>query len=121
MICNYASAIKANFVVYDLPFQICEHPKIKYFIKSLKINRPLSITHHNIVDIPMLRHMCDVALTLPGGQIYKAIILMDFFAFLHLSNLCPHSITSFDPSRHLTGADLVFTKQYVKVKWSKTM
>ena len=32
MISNYASAIKANFIVYDLPFQICEHPKIKYFI-----------------------------------------------------------------------------------------
>ena len=101
MICQYASAIKANFIVYDLPFYMCEHPKIKYFIKSLKINRPLCITHHNIVDIQMLRRMCDLALTLPGGQIFKAIILTGFFAFLRLSNLCQHSVTSFDPSRHL--------------------
>ena len=51
MISNYASAIKVNFI----PFHICDHPKIKYFVKSLKINGPLAITHHNIVDIPMLR------------------------------------------------------------------
>ena len=123
MICNHVSAIKANFIVYDLPFQVCDHPKIKYFIKSLKINRPLKVSHHNIVDIPMLRRMSEMALTLPGGKIFKAVILMGFFAFLWLSNLCPHSLTSFDPSRHLTGADLVFTKKYVKVfiKWSKTM
>ena len=124
MLCvNYASAIKANFIVYDLPFHICDHPKIKYFIKSLKINRPLAITHHNIVDIPMLRQISDLALTFPGGVILKAVILTGFFAFLRLSNLCPHSLASFDPSRHLTGADVLFTKQYVKliIKWSKTI
>ena len=123
MICNYASAIKVTFIVYDLPFYMCEHPKIKYFIKSLKINRPWCVTHHNIVDIQMVRRMYDLALTLPGGQIFKAIILTGFFAFLRLSNLCQHSATSFDPSRHLTRTDLIFTKQYVKVfiKLSKTM
>ena len=123
VISNYVSAIKANFIVYDLPFHICDHPKIKYFIKSLKVNRPLTITHHNIVDIPMLRRMSDLALTFPGGVILKAVILMGFFTFLCLSNLCPHSLASFDPSRHLTGGDVLFTKQYVKlvIKWSKTM
>ena len=40
---NYMSAIKASFVLYDLPFVGFEHPKIKYFIKSIKINRPLTL------------------------------------------------------------------------------
>ena len=121
MISNYASAIKANFIVYDLPFHICDHPKIKYFIKSLKIYRHFSVTRHYIVDSPMLSRMCDLALTLPGANIFKAIILMGFFGFLRLSNLCPHSLGSFDPSRHLTGGDVAFTKDYVKlaIKWSK--
>ena len=120
---KYASAIKANFIVYDLPFHICYHPKIKYFTKLLKISRPLAITHHNIVDIPMLRRMSDFALTFSGGVILKTVILAGFFTFLHLSNLCPHSLASFDPSRHLMGADVLFTKQHVKlvIKWSKTM
>ena len=57
MICNYVSAIKANFLVHDLPFEVCDYPKIKYFIKSLKINRPLKVCHHNIVDVSVLRHV----------------------------------------------------------------
>ena len=75
MICNYVSAIKANFLVYDLPFEVCDYPKIKYFIKYLKINRPLKVCHHNIVDVPVLRHMSKMALSLPGGKIFKAVIL----------------------------------------------
>ena len=39
-----------------------------------------------------------------------------------LSNLTPHSLTTFDPTRHLTGHDVFFTKKFVKllIKWSKT-
>ena len=50
----------------------------------------------------MLRRMSDLALTFPGG---------------------PHSLVSFDSSRYLTGADVLFAKQYVKlvIKWSKTI
>ena len=111
------------FIVYDLPFHICDHPKIEYFIKSLKINRPLTVTHHNIVDISMLRRMSDLALTFPGGKILKAVILTGFFTFLRLLNLCPHFLASFDSSRHLTGDDVLFTKKQLKlvIKWSKTI
>ena len=42
---------------------------------------------------------------------------------MRLSNLAPHSLSTFDPTRHLTGADIFFLKRYVKVliKWSKTL
>ena len=98
MVSNYASAIQENFIVYDLPFHICDHPK-------------------------MLRRMSDLALTLPGGEISKPWYSRGFFTFLQLSNLCPHSLSSFDPSRHLAGAYLDFTKEYVQVffMWSTTM
>ena len=45
------------------------------------------------------------------------------FAFLRLSNIVPHFLGSFDPSRHLTGKDVFFSKKFVKIllKWSKTM
>ena len=43
MLENYMSAIKANFVLYDLPFVESDHPKIKYFIKSIKISRTLTL------------------------------------------------------------------------------
>ena len=46
MIANYVSAIKALFILYDLPFTVLEHRKVKYFLKALKINRPLSVKSH---------------------------------------------------------------------------
>ena len=123
MIANYLSAIKAKLIAYDLYFHVCEHPRVKYFVKSVKINRPLVAVYHNIIDIPMLKRMACMALPLPGGQVLKAIILTGFFAFLHLSNMCPHSASAFDSSRHLMGHNLIFTKNFVKIiiKLSKTM
>ena len=35
---NYVSALKAKFVLYDLSYTVLEHPKIRYFVKALKIN-----------------------------------------------------------------------------------
>ena len=42
MVENYVSTIKASFVLYELHFVVFKHPKIKYFIKSLKTNKPLT-------------------------------------------------------------------------------
>ena len=54
---------------------------------------------------------------------YKAIFLRAFFGFLRISNLAPHSLSQFDPSRHLTPADIVFKQSTMTValKWSKTI
>ena len=53
----------------------------------------------------------------------QAVFLLAFFGFLRLSNIAPHSLTSFDPSRHLCAGDLIFAKHFLKVilKWSKTI
>ena len=42
MLCNYVSAIKASFVLYDLPHDLLDHPRLKLFLKSVRINRPLT-------------------------------------------------------------------------------
>ena len=123
VVTNYVSAIKASLTLYYLEFVICDHPNVKYFLKSLRINRPLSVTHHNIIDIPMLKRIASLAKAMKQGAVFKALFLIAFFAFLRLCNLCPHSAASYDPSRQLTGADVFFTKVYIKImiKWSKTM
>ena len=43
MISNYVSAKKASFVLYDQPFHILDHPQVKYFQKSMRVNRPLDL------------------------------------------------------------------------------
>ena len=41
---NHVSAIKTKFVIYGLSIKCLESKRNHYYIKSLKINRPLSIT-----------------------------------------------------------------------------
>ena len=53
-------------------------------------------------------------------MVFKTVFLLAFFGFLRLSNIIPHSLSTFDPSKHLTAGDLIFTKKVV-IKWSKTI
>ena len=55
------------------------------------------------------------------GLIFKAVFLTAFYGFLR-SNLAPHARALFDPSRHITVGDLMFSKKFVRiiVKWLKT-
>ena len=123
MVENYVLAIKASFVLYELPFVVFNHSKIKYFIKSPKINSPLTLTSHNLIDLHILGRISTACLDLPHRVVYRAIFLTAFFAFMRLSNLAPHSLPTFGPSRHLTGHDVFFTKKFAKllIKWSKTL
>ena len=110
VLCNYLSAIKAQCILCDLQFNMCNSVKIKYFIKSVKITRPLGLKPHNVMDLTILRAVIQKAETLKYHKPLKAIILVRFFGFLRLSNLAPHSVSSFDPSRHLTDSYVFFTK-----------
>ena len=123
MLANNISALKANFVKWGLKFKIWDHPRIKYFLKSVKINRPLRPTRRNIMSLDVLRKLIKACDTLESNYTYKAIFLMAFFGFSRISNLAPHSYSQFDPSRHLTPTDIVFKKSTMTValKWSKTM
>ena len=46
--------VKVNFILYGLPFEVLDHPKVKYFVKALKINMPLAINSYNVISIPIL-------------------------------------------------------------------
>ena len=57
------------------------------------------------------------------GQIYKALYLVAFFSFLHISNLVPHSIQVYSPIHQLAQGDLIFAPVGVHIitKWTKTL
>ena len=109
-------------MLYELPYVVFNHPKIKYFINSLKTNRPLTLRPHNLIDLAILRRISIACLDLPHRVVYIAVFLTGFLAFMRLSNLAPHSLSTFDPCRHFTGHYVFFTKKFVKIriKWSKT-
>ena len=95
------SAMKTNFVLYDLPFHVFDHPKVKYFIKAIKLNRPLNLKSHNVITIPWLIEISKACEAFNIGVVYRAAFLLGFFAFLRLSNVAPHAIAGF--RFHLTS------------------
>ena len=123
MLANYMAAIRANFNVLGLNTTVLEDKRLKYYLKSIKLNRPICLSSKNVISVENLLkivHCCD---TLYMGPIFKAVFLVAFFGFFRLSNLAPHSFASFDISRHLAAGDIFFSKQFVKilVKWAKTL
>ena len=123
MICNYLAAIRAKFIMYGLSTVSLDDRKLHYFVKSLKINRPLSITRCNIISIEDLYVMVKCCDSLYMGQVYKTVFLLAFFGFFRLSNLCPHSFNTYDFTRHLAEGNVFWDVNSLKIliKWSKTL
>ena len=107
----------------QVPHDLLDHPRLKLFLKSARINRPLTLVPRNIIDLYMLEKISVACDSLKSAKVFRAIFLTGFFDFLRLSNLAPHSLATFDYTRHLTGQDLFFNHKLVKimVKWTKTM
>ena len=120
---NHISVVKAMLGLHGLPFAMFESPKIKLFIKSVQMNRPLTVSIPAVIDIAMLNNIIQVYNTMYMGQIFKALYLLAFYSFLRLSNIVTHAICQFDPSRHLARGDIILGKSSGKlvIKWSKTM
>ena len=86
---------RVSFVMYDLPYYVLDHTKVKYFLKCLRINRPVVVTPHNIITISCLVDISLACDLVTSPQIYRAAFLL-FFPFLRLSNLVPHAVADFD-------------------------
>ena len=122
MVANNVSAIRANFVIYSLDHSFLDHPKIRYFLKSMKMNRPLAVTDRPIMSIDILHAFISACNFIPFGPVYAAIFLVAYFGFLRISNIAPHSLKEYDATRHLTPSDVNFSKNFMSLslKWSKT-
>ena len=120
---NHISAVKAMWGLHGLPLAMFDSPKIKLFIKSVQMNRPITVSIPSIIDIPLLHRIIATCDTMYMGQVFKALYLVAFYSFLRLSNIVPHSLHQFDPSRHLARGDIFLNKSSAKIliKWSKTI
>ena len=123
MLANNLCALKANFIMYGLDHSLIDHQKVKYFMKSVKINRPLVFVPRNIMSIHMLRKLIKMCDQVPCGSVFKAVFLIAFFGFLWISNIAPHSASIFDSSGNLTLNDITISNKFMKIalKWTKTI
>ena len=120
---NHIFAINSCLALYDLDFRVFEHHKVKMILRSMQINRAITISQRVIIDINMLQQIVQVCDFMYMGQIFKSIYLTAYFTFLRISNFGPHKMADFDHTRHLARGDVFFCFPGAKilVKWTKTI
>ena len=122
-IVNYMAGIRSNFIIYGLDTLPFRDERIYLFQKSLKYTRKLVPKGTFVIDTDLLLCILSVSDTLEFPIIYRALYLLSFFSFLRLSNILPHTIKGFDPTRQLCKGDLIFSQDSIVIiiKWSKTI
>ena len=85
MLSNYVSALKAMFMLHNLPSVDFDHPQIRYFLKAARINRPLAVTQKHVLDISTLKRLIVLVSKLHNGVVYKTMFLVGSFGFF----VCP--------------------------------
>ena len=83
----------------------------------------MKVNMKSIIDIAMLTQIAKVCDSMFMGFVYKAAILLSFFSFLRISNLFPHTMSTFNPLKQLAQCDVFFAPPgaHILLKWSKTM
>ena len=95
----------------------------KYFTKAVARFTPLTVKLKAIIEPPLLIKIIQECDHLYMGYVFKAAILLAYFAFFRISNLVPHTIASYDTLKQLARADIFFAHPgtHISLKWSKTM
>ena len=106
------------YIVNGLDTQAFRDERLPLFIKSLTINAPLAPKVQNLISVDLLQK---IVKSDKNPYIFQPLYLLAFFSFL--SNILPHSARQFDPTRHLTRGDLIFSQNSctVIIRWSKTI
>ena len=76
MLANYLAAIRANYNVLGLNTAVSEDKRLKYYLKSIKRNRPVCLSTKNVISVENLLktvYCCD---SLYMGPIFKAVFLI---------------------------------------------
>ena len=87
MLANNISACRAKFVMNGLYLALRDHSNVRYLLKSVKINRHITITKKNIIDWQTLHQIIGHCDTMYLGQVFKAVFLLAFFGFLRFQIL----------------------------------
>ena len=120
---THIAGLRVFHIVHGLQTHPFKDERIALFVKSTKIQAPLRPSVKSHIDVQTLDSIICHCQILPYPEIFKTSYLLCFFSFLRLSNILPHSMKSFDPSRQLARGDFIFSGEgaVLLIKWSKTM
>ena len=108
---SYVSVLKHYFRLCDVDTSGLSHRKIQLFIKSVSINSVYMPKYKANITISLFLKIVQNCDALTHGQVYKAVFLLAYFAFLRLSN------------RNLLRSDVIFGPPgaHIILKWGKAM
>ena len=86
-----------------------DHPNIHYFVVCLRLTDPYKLSRNTLLIFPHCLILLP-SVNFCSSKIFKAVFLLAFFGVSKAFKHCPHthSISSLDPSRHLTAGNLTF-------------
>ena len=122
-IANYMAGLWASFILYGLDTTTFQNQQLQYFQKATRLQvqtfpKTITVLEENILLRIMLA--CD---SMQFSETYKPLYLLAFFTLIHMSNMLPHTVSYFNPTRQLTISDVLFSHQAttITIKWSKTL
>ena len=115
------AAIRSQFTLHGLDTSAFSNERIHLNQKSLYARKFFCESY--IITIDMLFQILNFTNTLQFAIIFKALYVFCFFSFLRLSDILPHSMASFDPTRQLCKGYPIFSSDTITViiKLSKTL
>ena len=119
----YVSSLASMARTYNISASDLSHILVVHYLRSKSINSTFRPNHRGIFDIQTLCHISKACDSLTDPPLFRAIFLTVFYAFLRISNVAPHCLKAFDPSRHFLRQDLIFHHPgaHLPVKWTKTL
>ena len=60
MLANYLAAIRTNFNLLGLNSSILDDKRLNYYIKSMKLNRPVCLSTKNVISLEILQKNCSL-------------------------------------------------------------
>ena len=81
---NHVSAVKAMLGLNSFPVDIISELKIKLFIKSILINKPLNVSQASVIPVDLLHKIVKACDSMYMGPVYKAVYLLANFSFVRL-------------------------------------
>ena len=118
---NYLSSISTMTSHFNLDSSPTKHETTSRYLRIITINSPFSPTPRGIFTIQMLYQISLTCDFLPDPILYRAIFLTAYFAFLRMSNIVPHSLSAFNPNKHLLRKVFGPPGAHIIIKWTKTL
>ena len=122
-ISNNIAALRALHVIHGLPTSPFKDERIPLFIKSLKLTKSFAPKVSPVLNTDLLLQIVQTCEARDHPIVYKALYLFRYFSFLRMSNILPHSTTTYDYTRHISRGDIIFSQigATIIIKWSKTI